>query len=154
MTKTRVLMVEDYEPFSRLLQSLLKEEPALQIEAVAADGMAALRAVEDLHPDLILLDIGLPKLTGIEVARRLRDLAPPSTIIFVTSELSPGLVDRAFELGARGYVLKTDAVPELPTAIKAVMGGDTFVSSSCRQCDPSTIPHRVAAVAAVTYLPF
>ena len=95
--------------------------------------MTALRAVQELQPDLVLLDIGLPKLTGIEVARRLRDFAPAPTIIFVTNELSPELVEYAFELGARGYVLKTDVVPELPIAIKTVLNGDTFISSGCRQ---------------------
>jgi len=148
MTKTRVLIVEDYEPFSRLLQCLLKEEPALQLEAFASDGMAALHAAEDLHPDLILLDIDLPKLTGIEVARRLRDLETASTIIFVTNELSPGLVDCAFALGARGYVLKTDVVPELPIAIKTVLNGGTFISSSCRAAAISMGPNRMAHSAA------
>ncbi len=144
MTKTRVLMLEDYEPFSRLLQSLLKEEPTLQLEAFASDGMAALHAVQDLHPDLILLDICLPKLTGLEVARLLRDLATPSTIILVTNELSPELADYAFELGARAYVLKTDAVSELPIAIKTVLNGGTFLSSGCRQADTSIGPTRLA----------
>ena len=149
MTKTRVLVVEDYEPFSSLLQLVLEGETELQLEGVVSDGMAALHAAADLNPDLILLDIGLPKLTGIEVARRLRDLASRAAIIFVTNELSPELVDHAFELGARGYVLKTDAVPELPIAIKAVMDGETFVSSGCRRLFPFTMP-KCNSVAAAT----
>ena len=131
----RVLIVEDYEPFSDLERVLLEEEPALQIAAVASDGLAALHAAEELQPDLILLDVGLPKMNGIETAGWLRELTPNSKIIFVTGERSPELLNRAFELGARGYVMKMDAVPELLSAIKAVLDGDKFVSSGCRMFD-------------------
>ncbi len=149
MTKTRVLVVEDYEPFSRILQLLLEEEPRTEIVAIASDGLTALDAAEDLHPDLILLDIGLPHLSGIETARRLRDLSPASIILFVTSEIALEFVNQAFELGARGYVLKIDAVSELSIAINTVLDGDVFVSSGCRQFYLSTM-QKFMTVADVT----
>jgi DNA-binding NarL/FixJ family response regulator len=132
-----VLIVEDYEPFSDLLRVLLQEEPTLQIAGFASDGLAGLHAAEDLQPDLILLDVGLPKMNGIETARWLRDLAPNSKIIFVTAERSQEIFDRAFEIGARGYVMKMDAVSELLPAIEAVLGGEEFVSSGCRTSNES-----------------
>lgn len=135
LATTRVLVVEDYEPFSDMVRVLLEDDATLQIAAVAEDGLAGLHAAEDLQPDLILLDVGLPKMNGLQAARWLRDLAPNSKIIFVTAERSRELVHRAFELGARGYVIKTDAGSELLPAIKAVLGGDNFVSSGCRMSD-------------------
>jgi DNA-binding NarL/FixJ family response regulator len=82
----------------------------------------AVELAQALQPDLILLDIGLPKLDGIEVARRIRDLAPRSEILFVSQESSVDVVQAAFSAGASGYVVKMDAGSELPTAVKPFFG--------------------------------
>ncbi len=123
----RVLVVDDYEPFRRFVCSTLGTRPELQIVGEASDGLDAVHKAEELKPDLILLDIGLPKLNGIDAARRIRELAPQSKILFVSQESSVDVVQRAFSAGASGYVVKADAGNELPTAVKAVLRGERFV---------------------------
>jgi len=89
----------------------------------------AIELAQALQPDLILLDIGLPKLNGIEAVRRIRELAPQSRILFVSQESSVDVVQAAFNLGASGYVVKMDAGSELLTAVDAVLRGERFVGS-------------------------
>ena len=115
----RVLVVEDYEPFRRFLSCLLQAVPGLQIVGEVSDGLEAVRQTEGLQPDLILLDIGLPTLNGIEAARRIRRLAPESTILFVSQESSADVIDEALSLGAIGYVVKARAGSELLAAVEA-----------------------------------
>jgi DNA-binding NarL/FixJ family response regulator len=95
----------------------------------ASDGVEAIELAQALQPDLILLDIGIPKLNGIEAARRIRELAPQSKILFVSQESSVDIVQAAFSVGASGYVVKMDAGSELPSAVKAVLRGERFVGS-------------------------
>lgn len=121
-------MVDDYEPFRRFVRSTLRKRPTLQIVSESSDGQEAVQKAEELKPDLILLDIGLPTLNGIEVARRIRTSSPDSKIIFVTQESSPDVVDATLSLGAWGYVLKAKAGSDLLTAVDAVMLGKRFVS--------------------------
>ena len=123
----RVLVIDDYEPFRRRVASMLQEQPELQIICEASDGLEAVQKAEELHPDLILLDIGLPRLNGIEAARRIRQLSPGSRILFISQESSADLVREALATGARGYVVKTDAGRELLTAVNVVLGGEQFV---------------------------
>lgn len=124
-----VLVVDDYEPFRRFVCSLLGESPELQIDGEVSDGLEAVHKAEELRPDLILLDIGMPTLNGIEAARRIRKLSPESKILFVSQESSADIVQEAFSLGALGYVAKMDAGSELLTAVSAVLRGETFASS-------------------------
>jgi DNA-binding NarL/FixJ family response regulator len=125
----RVLVVDDFEPFLRFIRSMLQERPELQIICEVSDGLEAFQKAEELQPDLILLDIGLPTLNGIEAARRIRKLAPEAKIIFVTQESSADVVQEALSLGAAGYVLKAKGGSELLAAVDAVLQGKQFVSS-------------------------
>lgn len=129
MSSTRVLVVEDHEPFRRFVCSMLENRIELQIIGEASDGLEAVRKAEELQPDLILLDVGLPKLNGMEAARRIRNLSPESRILFVSQEFSADVVHGAFSLGAAGFVVKTHAAIELLVAVEAVRRGRTFVSS-------------------------
>jgi DNA-binding NarL/FixJ family response regulator len=126
-SSSRVLVVEDYEPFRRFVCSTLGDRPELQVICEASDGLEAVNKAEDLQPDLILLDVGLPTLSGIEVARQIRKLSPKSKILFVSQESSVDVVREALGLGARGYVVKTDAGSELLEGVDAVLRGDQFV---------------------------
>jgi len=124
----RVLVVEDFAPYRKLICSILTQERDLQVVGEVSDGLEAVQKAEELKPDLILLDIGLPTLHGIEAAQQIRRLAPESKIIFVTQEFSHEMVQAAFGLGARGYVAKTKVASDLRAAIEAVLGGRQFVS--------------------------
>jgi DNA-binding NarL/FixJ family response regulator len=132
MSRIRVLIVEDFEPFRHLICSMLGKVFHLQIICQLSDGLDAVQKAEELKPDLILLDIGLPRLNGIAAARRIRKLAPDSKIIFVSQESSPDVVHEALSFGVLGYVLKTSAGTDLLAAVEAVFEGRQFVSSSLR----------------------
>jgi DNA-binding NarL/FixJ family response regulator len=125
----RVFVVDDFEAFRRLLCSILEKMPELQVTCQASDGLEAVQRAEELQPDLILLDIGLPTLNGIEAARQIRRLSPESKIIFLTQESSTDVVQEGLNLGARGYVLKTRAALDLVAAVEAVLDGRRFVSA-------------------------
>jgi DNA-binding NarL/FixJ family response regulator len=128
MSSVSVLVVEDYEPFRQYVCSTLGKRTELQIVGEVADGLEAVQKAEELLPDLILLDIGLPTLGGIEAARRIRELSPQSRILFVSQDSSVHVVQGALAEGAKGYVVKTDARRELLTAVDAVLRGEQFVS--------------------------
>ncbi|MGB0014317.1 MAG: response regulator transcription factor [Candidatus Sulfotelmatobacter sp.] len=132
----RVLVVDDYEPFRRFVCATLKKRPILQIVAEASDGVDAVRRAEELKPDVILLDIELPRLNGLQAAREIRKLSPDSKIIFVSQEFSPDVVQEAFSLGAQGYVAKTSAASDLLAAVETVLEGMRFVSSGSTTSGP------------------
>lgn len=125
-----VLIVDDYEPWRRFLRVTLAVRDHLQIIAEVADGPEAIQKAEELQPDLILLDIGLPTLNGIEAARRIREVSPNSKILFVSENRSQDVAREALSTGARGYVGKSDAAGELLQAIKTVLEGKRFISAT------------------------
>ena len=124
----RILVVDDFEKFRQFVVEMLGKRPELQVVGEASDGLEALQKAVELRPDLILLDIGLPSLNGIEVASQMRSLVPESKIIFLTQESSADVVQLAFNVGVRGYVVKSNAVADLLAAVDAVLLGRTFVS--------------------------
>jgi DNA-binding NarL/FixJ family response regulator len=124
-----VLVIEDFAPFRRFICSKLQENRELVVICEVSDGLEAVQKAEELKPDLILLDIGLPGLNGIAVARQIRELAPDSKIIFVTQESSADVMQEALSSGARGYVVKARAAIDLLPAVESVLGGGQFVSN-------------------------
>ena len=124
----RLFIVDDNEPFRQFVRSTLGRRQDLQVIGEASDGLEAVRKAEELQPDLIVLDIGLPTLSGIEVARRIRKLCPNCKILFLSQEASVDVAQEAFRLGAMGYVVKAHAGSELLTAVEAVRQGRQFVS--------------------------
>jgi DNA-binding NarL/FixJ family response regulator len=129
LATVRILVVDDFEMFRQFVVELLGRRPELQVVGEASDGLEALQRVVELRPDLILLDIGLPSLNGIEVARQMLSLVPESKIIFLTQETSADVVQEVLSLGAWGYVTKTKAQADLFAAVEAVLSGKTFVSN-------------------------
>jgi DNA-binding NarL/FixJ family response regulator len=130
MALQRILLVEDYEPFRQLICRELCQRLEFQVIGQASDGLQAVQQAESLQPDLILLDIGLPKLNGLEAARQIRGHAPGAKLLFVSQESSPDIVRETLRLGGRGFVHKARAKTDLLPAIDAVLGGKRFVSSS------------------------
>jgi DNA-binding NarL/FixJ family response regulator len=128
MSLVRVLLVEDFEPFRRFIRTTL-QKAELQIIAEVSDGLEAVSVAAELQPDLILLDIGLPGLNGIEVARQIRKLSPESKIVFVSQKSSADVIEEALNSGALGYVVKAHAANELLAAVEAVSEGGTFISN-------------------------
>jgi DNA-binding NarL/FixJ family response regulator len=129
LPSVRILVVDDFEPFRRFVRSTLQEKSQLQDIREVSDGLEAVQKAEELQPGLILLDIGLPTLNGIEAARRIRKLAPESKIVFLSQKSSADVVQEALSLGALSYVVKAHAERELLAAVETVLQGRQFVSS-------------------------
>ena len=121
--------MDDFVAFRAAVFSLLTKRPELQIVAEASDGIEAVEKSRQLQPDVILLDIGLPKLNGIEAARQIREVAPQSKIVFVTQETSADIMKEAIGLGGMGYVVKAKVESELLKAIDLVLEGKQFIGS-------------------------
>jgi DNA-binding NarL/FixJ family response regulator len=134
-TETKILVVEDFEWLRRLIVSSLQDAAEFQVTE-ASDGLQAVQKAEEQQPDLILLDIGLPLLNGMMVARRVRRLAPSSKILFLSQETSPMVIRAALDLGAMGYVYKPHTLSDLLPAIEAVLGGKQFVSQGLAEETP------------------
>jgi DNA-binding NarL/FixJ family response regulator len=146
-SSVRVLVVDDYEPFRRFVCSTLERRPELQVIGESSDGLEAVQKAEELQPDLIVLDIGLPTLNGIEAARRIRKLVPKSKILFLSQESSADVVQEALSLGTLGYVLKAHAGSELVAAMEAIRQGRQFISSglsgyNCADASDAHAPNR------------
>jgi DNA-binding NarL/FixJ family response regulator len=126
----RLLIVDDYKPWLRFVSTALETQTDLRIIRQVSDGLAAVQQAQELQPDVILLDIGLPTINGIEAARRIRQVSPDSKIVFLSENRSADIAEEALSTGAGGYVVKSDAARELLPAIKAVLAGKRFLSAS------------------------
>jgi DNA-binding NarL/FixJ family response regulator len=133
MPKVRVLVVDDHDVVRRVICILLSQEPSLDVVCQSETGEDAVRKAEELRPDLIVLDIGLPGISGIEAARQIRQKSPTSEIIFLSQHDSPQMAKEASNVGGRGYVAKIDAASELLTAIRSLGEGRFFVSQQLRR---------------------
>jgi CheY-like chemotaxis protein len=120
VARARVLVVEDFPDYRRFISEV-------------PDGLEAVQKAAQLKPDLILLDIGLPTMNGIEAARQIRNLSPESKIVFVSQETSADVVKEALSTGAWGYVVKAEAASQLLAAVEAVVSGTRFVTGLCKE---------------------
>lgn len=118
----RTLVVEDDSFWQETILRKLQEQRSLQVIAVAGDGLEAVSNAEELQPDLVLLDVGLPRLNGMEVAKRLRKVVPAARILFVSGESCSDIMGEALGTGALGFVHKPNVASELLPAIQAVFG--------------------------------
>jgi len=130
MTSIKLLVVDDHEVARRSIRSVLISNPNLEVVAETADGEQAVEKARDLHPDIILLDISLPGISGIEAGRRIRAISPESRIVYVSQHDSLRMAEDAMKLGACGYVVKSDAGRDLLAAIEAAREGRVFVSQT------------------------
>jgi DNA-binding NarL/FixJ family response regulator len=130
LASIRILITDDYTDWRRQVRLVLQARPEWQVISEAEDGLEAVGKAQDLKPDIILLDIGLPKLNGIEAARQMRQVSPSSKIIFLSQNNDLDIVRAALGTGALGYVRKIDAQRDLLRAVDAVLRGEQFISSS------------------------
>jgi DNA-binding NarL/FixJ family response regulator len=130
MNTLRVLVVDDSEIMRRGVCTLLEGQPELRVVSVASDGLEAVEQAREQQPDVILLDISLPRLSGIEAARQIRSVAPRSKILFLSQHDTWATAREALRTGAAGYVVKSDAALELIPGVWSVSHGQSFVSSS------------------------
>ncbi len=130
MSLIRILLVDDFKPFRDLVRSILQRNSCLRVIGEAGDGLEAVKKAKELRPDVILLDVGLPKLNGVEAARRILQATPQCKILFLSQESSPAVVQEALNLGARAYILKTQASGAILTAVDAVFQDKQFVSDT------------------------
>ena len=114
---------------------MLEQRPEFQVIGQASDGIEAIEKAERLQPDLILLDIGLPKLNGIRTAEQIRKIAPHSKILFLSQENSSDVIQAALDVGALGYLHKTRTRRDLMAAIESVLAGKQFVSTGWESRD-------------------
>ena len=124
----RVLVVDDFKKFRQFVCSTLGTDPRLQVVGEASDGLEAVHKAQELQPDLIVLDLSLPTLNGLEAAQQIRKLAPQCKILFLSQEFSAELVQEALRSGAIGYVVKARAAIDLLAAVQAVLQGRQFIS--------------------------
>jgi two-component system, NarL family, nitrate/nitrite response regulator NarL len=124
----RILVVDDFAAWRRFVNTLLTVTPEWQVDGEAASGVEAIARAQELQPDLVLLDINLPDINGLEVARQLQVLIPNAKIVFLTTEPSSRLVNAALSTGALGYLLKSQLVDELLQALQAIFSGNRFIS--------------------------
>lgn len=127
MSKPRVLLADDHTLVLEGFKKLLEEH--CQVVGSAEDGRALLDAAKRLQPDIIVLDISMPKLNGLDAARRLRKIVPQARLIFVTVHADSDYVNQAFQAGASGYLLKRSAGSELLQAVQAVASGNYYITS-------------------------
>ena len=123
----RILVVDDFELWRRSLCSFLQKNPAWQIISEASDGLEAVEKSRELQPDIVLLDVGLPTLNGIEAAKQIREVSPRSRVVFVSENTCPDVVREALRVGGCGYVVKSDAGGDLVAALDAAIANKQFV---------------------------
>jgi len=127
--KTRILLADDHDIVRRGLRTLLELRSDWEICAEASDGRAAVQFAEELAPDIVILDLSMPELNGLEAARRIAAHCPRSRMLMLTMHETEQFVREALAAGVRGYILKTDAGRDLANAVDALIRGETFFAS-------------------------
>ena len=141
--KPRVLLADDHSLVAAGLRSMLDQ--ACDVVGIVDNGRALVQAAEHLHPDVILLDISMPELNGVDAARRLRKLVPRAKLIFVTMHTDATFVREALRAGGSGYVAKQSAPRELTTAIEEVLAGRTYLTPAVTKGFVNDALHQPAA---------
>ncbi|MEJ0089974.1 MAG: response regulator transcription factor [Limisphaerales bacterium] len=128
--KVKVLIVDDHPLFRSGLRQVVESDSTLEIVGEAGDGELAVKLIQEIKPDIAILDVNLPGLNGLEIARKLQDKRLATRIIILTMHKDEETCNRALDIGAKGFVLKENAVEEILKAIAAVAAGEHYLSSS------------------------
>jgi DNA-binding NarL/FixJ family response regulator len=123
----RIIVVDDFELWRRSIVSILREDSEIEVIYQAVDGLEAVEKCQELQPDLVVLDVGLPKLNGLEAARLIRQVSRNSKILFLSTGRSPDVISEALKIGAAGYLLKENAGLHLLPAVRAAIRGEDFL---------------------------
>jgi DNA-binding NarL/FixJ family response regulator len=129
LSTVKVLVVDDYAPWLHFVSLALAVKPEVQIVGEASDGLTAIQKVLELEPDVVILDIGLPDINGIQVAKQILEVVPKVRILFLTENTAPEIVRAALLTGAQGYVVKSFAAKDLVPALEAILLNCHFVSA-------------------------
>jgi DNA-binding NarL/FixJ family response regulator len=129
MSKTKILVVDDHEVVRKGICALLSTEPDFEVICDVADGFQAVEKAQELGPDIVVLDISMPGIDGLETARRICKVVPDSEIVFLSQHDSAEMVRQALRNGGRGYVVKSDIAQELIHAIRAALRKQRHVST-------------------------
>lgn len=127
--KIKIVIADDHPVFRRGLRMIIESDPDLQVVAEAEDGAEVINLLRELQPDIVILDVDMPKMGGFEVVREMRALNLAPEIIFLTMYKDEGLLDQAINLGVKGYILKDSAIADITGAIKAAARGENYVSA-------------------------
>jgi DNA-binding NarL/FixJ family response regulator len=128
LAQIRILLADDHTIIRSGIKLLLEQQPDFKVVAEAGDGREAVELVSKHHPDVAVLDIGMPELNGIEATRQIASTEPPSQVVILSMHADEGYVLRALKAGARGYILKNSAEADLIRAIRSVAEGKSFFS--------------------------
>jgi DNA-binding NarL/FixJ family response regulator len=131
-------VVDDFKPFRSFISLLLSKHPNLGEIYEAGDGQEAVEKAEQLKPDVILMDIGLPGLNGLDAARRIREVVPSTKIVFLTQETADEIVKTALSLDTWGYIVKQKVMTDLLAGLDAILQGKRFVSSGLGETQPDS----------------
>jgi DNA-binding NarL/FixJ family response regulator len=132
MPVIRILVVDDWPEWQRFLRRKLESERNFQIVGLASNGLEGVGQAAELQPDVVLMDLNMPVLNGIDATRRIRELSPRSRVLFLSENRCREVVWAAFEAGACGYVVKADSGSDLVAGIRALLENKQFLSSSLR----------------------
>jgi DNA-binding NarL/FixJ family response regulator len=133
----RILVADDHPVVRHGLRTLIGSRPEWEIIDEAEDGIQAVEKADRLQPDVVVLDVSMPKMDGLEACRRIRRIVPKSEILFVTQHDSPQMMREAMGAGARGYVVKSDAARDLLAAVEAVSQHKFFTAHNRMQAGDS-----------------
>lgn len=130
MSAFRILIADDHEVVRRGIRALIEGHTGWEVCAEATDGREAVEKAMELHPDIVLLDVGMPNLNGLDAARQILAANPRTRVLILTMHDSEQIVREVLEVGARGFLLKTDAARDLVAAVEALQRRTTFFTSS------------------------
>jgi len=133
MRPVQILLADDHEVVRKGLRALLEAQPGWKVIAEATDGREAVEKATDMHPDVAIVDIGMPSLNGLEATRQIVKKAPRTRVLVLTMHDTNPLIQQVVKAGARGYVLKSDVASDLVSAVEALCRDQTFFTSKVSQ---------------------
>ena len=140
MKKIRVMLADDHQMLRDGLKALLSASQDIEVVAAVGDGREAVRVAQELSPDVVVMDLSMPELNGVEAARLLRDKCPATRVVILSMHSSSEHVHRALEAGAVGYLLKESAGREVDAAVRAVHAGRRYLSPVLEAAEPGARP--------------